>query len=56
MAIISGGKIIEGAQSRVASGGTSQTANPDTTGAALAALETEVNELKATLRAAGILS
>ena len=31
-------------------------ANPDTTGATLAALETEVNELKALLRAAGILT
>jgi hypothetical protein len=35
---------------------TQQPANPDTTGATLAALETEVNELKALLRNAGLLA
>jgi hypothetical protein len=33
-----------------------QAANPDTSGAALAALETEVNQLKATLRAFGLIA
>lgn len=33
-----------------------QAANPDTTGAALADLETEVNQLKAALRAAGVIA
>lgn len=33
-----------------------QAANPDTAGAALAALETEVNEIKAALRAVGIIA
>lgn len=36
--------------------GTQQAANPDTSGATLAALETEVNELKAALRAHGLIA
>lgn len=35
---------------------TQPAANADTSGAALAALETEVNQLKATLRALGLLA
>lgn len=35
---------------------TTQAANPDTTGAALGALETEVNELKAVLRTFGLIA
>lgn len=33
-----------------------QPANPDTSGATLAALETEVNEIKAALRAVGLIA
>lgn len=60
MAIISGGKVIEGVGDRselnTVLANIPQAAQPDTTGATLAALETEVNGLKAKLRAAGILT
>jgi len=52
MPTISGGKTIEGAVPRP----TKQAANADTSAATLAALETEVNEVKAALRAAGIIA
>lgn len=69
MAVISGGKVIEGAHRRVGEiteaeqteldtlvANIPQPAQADTAGATLAALETEVNGLKAKLRAAGILA
>lgn len=49
------GEIIE-VLTQPASPGKQSAANPDTTGATLAVLETEVNELKAALRAAGIIA
>jgi len=51
-----GGLTVEDGIVTVPTWGTPGTANPDTTGATLAALETEVNQLKALLRTAGILA
>lgn len=69
MAVISGGKVIEGAHRRVGDiteaeqteldtllANIPQAAQADTSGATLAALETEVNALKAKLRTAGIIA
>lgn len=60
MPIISGGKVIEGTADRSELNtlllAVPQPAQADTAGATLAALETEVNALKAKLRAAGIIA
>jgi hypothetical protein len=47
--------LVIGSDGKLTVGDTPPAANPDTSGATLANLEIEVNQIKATLRAAGLI-